>query len=257
MAGGLSIGIIGGSPLMKVLGAGGKVTGNRLPLTKSLDGGGGLGGLMSSVISGGGLQSIMSNPMGAIAGQLQSAISGAVGGLSAVGGASGLIGALTSSTGLSGAVSGLLSSGNGLLSGQGVLGLISHANIAEMAGSALPSGFGLDAVLGPLNADGLLGRVAGWLPDMVAQVKTGALPVADAVAQVEAHAAAIQGVIDTSSTALFTVAAMAPDIAAVSTIAASFVAAPAEIQAVLERAIPPETIEMMRASVASHLDDPA
>ncbi|MEE7478424.1 hypothetical protein [Methylobacterium hispanicum] len=253
MAGGVSIGMIGGSPLMKAISAAGKVTGNRLPLTKALDGGGGLGGLMSSVIRGGGLQALAANPMAAIGGQLQGAISGAVGSLGSLAGAAGLVSALTGPGGLSGAVGGLLSAGGGLLSGQGVLGMIAHANIAEMAGAALPGNLGIDTVLGPLTSGDLLGQVTDWVPQMAADVLAGALPIQAAIAQVEGHVATIEGIVNASAHALSTVEALAPDIAAVSTMAASFIAAPAEIVGVLEQALPPDVVVLMRESVAGHM----
>ena len=251
MAGGI-IGLIGGNPLMKAK----QVIGEYLPLSKSLDGGAGLGSLMSSVISGGGIQALASNPMAAITGQLQTAIGGAAGSLSGVPGASGLVGALTGSGGLSGAAGNLLSAGSGILSGSGIMGLISHANMADMAGSALPGHLGVATVLGPLNAESLVEQITAWLPTMVAQVHAGTLPIDQATAQVAAHTSAIDGIVSASATALATVAAIAPDISAVSTIAATFVSAPPEIQAVLERSMDPATVAIMRASVATHLDQP-
>ena len=253
MAGGLvNIGMIGGNPLMKAK----QVIGEYLPLSKSLDGGAGLGGLMSSVVGGGGLQSIVSNPMGAITGQLQGAIGSAASSLASVQGASGLISALTGAGGLSSATISLLSAGSDLLSGGGIMNLIGHANIADMAGAALPANLGLAMVLGPLNADSVVGQIATWVPAMAAQVQAGTMTVGAATAQVVANTAILNGITSASTTALTTVATMAPDISAVSTIAATFVSAPPEIQAVLERSMDPATAALMRASVATHLDEP-
>jgi hypothetical protein len=245
--------LLNGNPLMKVK----QVIGEHLPLTKSLDGGAGLDGLVSKVMSGG-LASVIPNPMAAITGQLQGVLGSAAGQITgSLGeGGAGLVSALTGAGGLGGAVSGLASAGNGLLSASGILSVVGHAGVADMAGAALPGGLGIATVLGPLNADAAVGGITQWVPSMVAQVINGTLPVDTAIAQVEAHTATLTGITSASATALATVEAMAPNLAAVSTVAAALVAAPAEIRAVFERAIAPEDLATMRASVAGHSAEP-
>nr|USU31114.1 hypothetical protein NG677_17450 [Methylobacterium sp. OTU13CASTA1] len=245
--------LLNGNPLMKVR----QVIGEHLPLTKSLDGGAGLDGLVSKVMSGG-LASVIPNPMAVATGQLQGILGNAAGQItgSLGDGGAGLVSALTGAGGLGGAVTGLTSSGNGLLSASCILSVVGHAGVADMAGAALPGGLGITTVLGPLNAEGVVGSIAQWVPTMVAGVIAGTLPVDTAIAQVEAHTATLNGITNASATALATVEAMAPNLAAVSTVAAALVAAPVEIRAVLERAIAPEDLATMRASVAAHSDDP-
>ncbi|MCJ2080748.1 hypothetical protein [Methylobacterium sp. J-090] len=245
--------LLNGNPLMKVR----QVIGEHLPLTKSLDGGAGLDGLMSKMM-GGGLGSIISNPTAAIMGQLQGAIGSAADQITgAMGGnAADLVSALNGSASLGVAATNLSSAGNGLLSATGILAVVGHAGVTDMAGAALPGGLGIDTVLGPLNADAIVSGITQWVPTMVAGVIAGTLPVDIAIAQVEAHAATLNGITNASATALATVEAMAPNLAAVSTVAAALVAAPVEIRAVLERAIAPEDLATMRASVAAHSDDP-
>lgn len=251
MAGGI-ISLIGGNPLMKVK----QVIGESLPLTKSLDGGAGLGDMIRDVVSGGGLGSIISNPMGALTGIAQGVIGNAASSLQGVAGAGALIGKLTGSGGLGEALGTLASAGDGLLSGQGILDMVGHANLVDMFGAALPAEFGLDKVVGPLASDALLTGINTAIPAMVQDVMTGTLSVSDAIAQVDAHIADLADVVGGSTNALTTVASNALDIAAVSTVAAATVAAPPEIQAVLQRAVAPEALAIMRASVASHLEEP-
>nr|USU32895.1 hypothetical protein NG677_04125 [Methylobacterium sp. OTU13CASTA1] len=245
--------LLNGNPLMKVK----QVIGEHLPLTKSLDGGPGLDGLVSKVMSGG-LASVIPNPTAAATSQLQGVLGSAAGQVTgALGeGGSGLVTALTGAGGLGGAASGLTSAGNGLLSASGILSIVGHAGVADMAGAVLPGGLGIDTVLGPLNADAAVGGITQWVPTMVAQVISGTLPVDTAIAQVEAHTATLNGITNASAAALATVEAMAPNLAAVSTVAAALVAAPVEIRAVLERAIAPEDLATMRASVAGHSAEP-
>ncbi len=251
MAGGI-IGLIGGNPLMKVK----QVIGEKLPLTKSLDGGAGLGDMVKEVMNGGGLQSIVSNPMGALTGALSGQVSGLVGQLSGVAGASGLIEKMTGAGGLIEKLGGLTAAGDGLLSGQGILDQIGHANVMDMFGAALPAGLGLDTVLGPLNADAMLNTISTALPSLVQQVVAGTQTVAAATAIVDGYRMDVAGTALASSFALGAVAEAAPNIAAVSTIAAATVAAPPEIQAVLERAVDPAALATMKASVAKHIEEP-
>lgn len=244
--------LLNGNPLKKCNGTG--VIGEKFPLTKSLDGGAGLGGLMASVMGGGGLGSIIGNPMAAASGQLQGALSGAVGQLtSAMGsGASGLTAALGTLSAAAGNVSG---AAGGLMSGPGIQDLIGHAGIADMVGSALPANLSLGTVLGPLEAHGLMDAISASVPDLVSSVVNGSMSVPDATAAVEAYADALDGIVAASSNALTTLTKMAPAIAAVSTAAAALVDAPPAIQSVLERAIAPDVLATMRASVAAHLDE--
>jgi len=245
--------LLNGNPLMKVR----QVIGEHLPLTKSLDGGAGLDGLMGKMM-GGGLGAVITNPTAALTGQLQGVIGGAAGQITgALGeGGAGLVAALTGTGGLGAAVTGLASAGNGLLSANGILAVVGHAGITDMAGAALPAHLGIGTVLGPLTADATLADIARWVPTMVAGVTAGTLPVDSAIAQVATHTATLNGITNASTTALTTVEAMAPNLAAVSTVAAALVAAPPAIRSVLERAIAPEDLATMRASVAAHSDDP-
>lgn len=258
MAGGIgglvNIGMLGGSPLMKVR----KVIGEFLPLTKSLDGGA-LGGLMGQLMNGTGLQAILANPLGAIAGQLQGMLGNVVGQLTGALGdmAGGLVSALTGAGGLGGALGGLLDAGAGLLSGQGIMGMIGHANLAEMVGSVLPSALGIDAVLGPLTSGDLLGGIVDAIPGMIGDVIGGVLPIDAAIGAVMDLAGTITGVVDASAHALTTLAGMAPDIAAVSSLGALLVSAPDPIQAVLNTAILPEARTALVEGLAGHVaEDP-
>lgn len=247
---GTAIGIMGGSPLMKVR----QVIGEFLPLTKSLDGGPDLGGLMQRVIAGGGLAAILPNPMQAVAGQLQGAIEQAAGALAGIPGAGGLISALNGASGLASAATGLMAAGSDLLSGSGVLGMIAHGTMAEMAGDALPAALGIDAVLGPLTAGASLADMATSIPALVSDVVAGRVSIGAAVLEVQGYAVVLDEITQGSADALSGLADLSADIAAVSTVAAAFVSAPPAIAAVLELSMGPDTAAQMRASVARHLD---
>jgi hypothetical protein len=242
-----------------------------LPIAKMLDGGPGLGGVMSKVLDAGGLQGIMSNPLGAISGQLQGTIAQGLTSLSGLPGVGGLVSSLSGPGGLLDSVSNLTGVAGSLLSGQGVLGMISHTGIADLAGSALPQALGMDKVLAPLFSDSMLSYVDMAVGQTVADVVLGATPVGDAIATVQRFTGAAQAVADGASYALNTVAgfdvlgasaSMAADISAVHSIA-SVVAttvnpdaasnAPQLLAEAFMRSLPLDVVNTMLDSVAQHV----
>lgn len=247
MTGGLvTLGMIGGAinqPTPEIIS-------EYLPVTKLMSGGGGLGPLMQRVMSGG-LASVVPNPMAALGGQLQGAIGQGLTALQGVPGAGALSTALG---GLSMSTGGILAAGDALLAGPGALSIMSHANMAAMAGSALPAGAEMGVVLGPLNADAALGQIAAAVPVVVAGVVAGSMSASAAASQIAGHAAELDGIVAASTDALATINDRAPDIAGLHTVAAVFVSGPPEYRAVLERSIAPADQDAIVASLATHVE---
>lgn len=266
MSGGLvSLGMIGGLLHLKTP----EIISEYMPIAKMLAGGTGLGGIMQSVMGAGGLQAIMSNPLGATSGQLQGTIAQGLSSLTGLSGVGPLVSSLTGPGGLSGALGNLTNVAGSLLSGQGVLAMVSHSNIADLAGSALPDVLGLSSVVAPLFADGMLSHVDWAVSDAVSQVVSGSMLVGDAVSLVQGFAGAAQSVADASMFALSTVAGgevfssspgLASDISAVHTLAAVVASAqtvptaPQLLVEALTRGLGSDVIQQMVDSVATHLD---
>jgi PPE-repeat protein len=232
MAGGIALPqalqLISGVPLMKVA----SVFAEKLSITKRLDGGAGLQGLMQKVLQDGNLSSVMQNPMASFTQGIQGQLPGLVSQLQGMagGGPAGLISALTGSSGLGNAMGALQASGDnlaGLTNGaQGFFAMLGHANTADMAGTGLPASAAMSAVTAPLTQDGFLGGIAQTLPQVVSQVVSGAMAPGDATNYVLGQIAAVGSVTAGSAGALAYGAQMHPLIATVSSVAGALAIPP-------------------------------
>jgi hypothetical protein len=220
--------LISGVPLMKVA----SVFAEKLSITKRLDGGAGLQGLMAQVLRDGNLSSIMQNPMAALTQGIQGQLGGMVSQLQGMvgGGPAGLISALTGSTGLGNALGALQAAGDnlaGLTNGaSGFFSMLGHASTVDMAGAALPVSAAMDAVTAPLTQGGFLGNLSGILPQVVSQVVSGSTTPDAATNFVLGQIASIGGVTSGSVGALAYGAQMHPPLALVSTIAGALAVPP-------------------------------
>lgn len=230
MAGGVALPqalqLISGVPLMKVV----SVFAEKLSITKRLDGGPGLKGLMAQVLKDGNLSSIMQNPMAALTQGIQGQLGGLVSQLSSVTGASGLVSALTGSSGLGNVLGALQAAGDnlaGLTNGaSGFFSMLGHAATADLAGAALPVSAAMDAVTAPLAQSGLLGSISQTLPQVVSQVVSGAMTPDAATNWVLSQTAALGGIVAGSASALAYGAQMHPLISTVSSVAGALAVPP-------------------------------
>lgn len=230
MAGGIALPqalqLISGVPLMKAA----SVFAEKLSITKRLDGGSGLQGLMAQVLKDGNLSSIMQNPMAALTQGIQGQLSGLVSQLSGVTGASGLISALTGSTGLGNALGALQAAGDnlaGLTNGaSGFFSMLSHASTADLAGAALPASAAMNVVTGPLTQGSLLGSLGQTLPQIIGQVVSGGMTPGAATAWVNGQINTLAGIVSGSAGALSYGAQMHPLIATVSSVAGALAIPP-------------------------------
>jgi PPE-repeat protein len=232
MAGGIALPqalqLISGVPLMKV----GTAFFEKLSITKRLDGGAGLQGLMQKVLQDGNLSSVMQNPMASLTQGIQGQLPGLVSQLQAMagGGPVGLISALTGSSGLGNAMGALQASGDnlaGLTNGaQGFFAMLGHANTADMAGSGLPTSAAMSAVTAPLMQGSFLGGITQTLPQVVSQVVSGAMSPGDATNYVLGQIAMVGSVTAGSAGALAYGAQMHPLIATVSSVAGALAIPP-------------------------------
>lgn len=218
--------LISGVPLMKVA----SVFAEKLSITKRLDGGPGLQGLMAQVLRDGNLSSIMQNPMAALTQGIQGQLGGLVSQLSGVTGAAGLISALTGSTGLGNALGALQAAGDnlaGLTNGaSGFFSMLGHAATVDLAGAGLPISAAMEAVTAPLTQSGLLGGIGQTLPGLVSQVVAGSVTPDAAANYVLGQIATIGGITSGSAGALAYGAQMHPLIATVSSVAGALAMPP-------------------------------
>lgn len=242
--------LIGGKPLAMVKG----VTGERLPLTKALIGGGGFGGLLSSV-AGGGLGSILSNPVGLVTSQLQGSIGAALQTVQAAasgelpGSFSSLTNALTAFQGSAGqfqSVTNLMSQFSGAAAGQfGLPDVMAHADAIAGLGNAVPAHLSLSTVLAPLGMGQQIATVAAQLPGVVEGVLDGSVPLETAVQTIASHTAMIEGTIAASRAALAAGQTLVDASSSLSLIASQLQAAPPDLQAVLRRMLAPEALAIL------------
>lgn len=190
-----------------------KVIAENLKVSKSMEpymGTGGLSagsliqGLVKSAMSGG-MGALVQNPVGAITGALTGQLGGITGQLANIPGASvltdaihgdlgGALGALASHTDM---MSGLAQATE---NGFGPMQVLGHANLLS-SGFDMPAGIGMDNVLAPFASGGLVGAIQSNLPGLVAGVAGGG-NIGAAVAQVQAWAGTINGVVNGSVNAL-------------------------------------------------------
>lgn len=258
--------LISGVPLQKVA----SVFAEKLSITKRLDGGGGLGGLMAQVLKDGNLSSIMRNPMAALTQGIQGQLGGLVSQLSSITGAAGLISSLTGASGLGNALGVLQAAGDnlaGLTNGaSGFFDMISHAATVDLAGAGLPISAGMNAVTAPLTSGSLLNSIGQNLPQVVAQVVSGSLSPDAALSWVQSQISAIGGVTAGSAAALAYGAQVHPMIATVSSVAGALAVPPTfdadgyrqngastGFQAVLGSIVQPEAAAAMAASLAAQI----
>jgi len=258
----------GGAPLMKAV----TVFVEKLGITKRLDGGPGLQGMMQKVLQDGNLSSVMQNPMAAPMTALQGQINAQVSQLQSMsgGGPSDLISALTGGAGLSNALGQLQASGDnlaGLTNGAtGFFAMLGHANTADMAGPALPADAGIDAVTAPLTQINLLAGIRQALPVLVSQVVSGTTSSDVVTGWVLSKIGTIGGVISGSAAALAYGEQMHPLIATVSSVAGALAVPPtfdahgyrqegvaSGFQGVLQSIVQPDAAEAMAASVAGQI----
>lgn len=258
--------LISGVPLMKVA----SVFAEKLSITKRLDGGPGLQGLMTKVLNDGNLSSVMQNPMGALIQTVQSQASGVASQLLGMSGVDGLISAMSGSGGLSDAMNALQAAGDnlaGLTNGAaGFFSMLGHANTQDMAGSAMPGAYGIDVVTGPLTAGALLSTVSNSFPQIVAQVQSGAMTIDAATAWAQAQTAAAMAIVNGSANALAWSAQNHPLIAVVSSVAGSLAVPPtfdddgyrqegvaSGFQGVLASIVQPDAATAIAASLAAQI----
>ncbi|KAA0117890.1 hypothetical protein CIW48_27195 [Methylobacterium sp. P1-11] len=259
----------GGAPLMKAV----TVFVEKLGITKRLDGGPGLQGLMQKVLQDGNLSSVMQNPMAGLTQGIQGQLGGMVSQLQGMagGGPAGLISALTGGSGLGNALGQLQASGDnlaGLTNGAtGFFAMIGHANTADMAGAGLPAAAAMDVVTGPLTQGGFLGSVNTVLPQVVSQVVAGTMNPTDATNYVLGQIAMIGSITSGSAAALAYGEQMHPLISTVATVAGALAVPPTfdaagyrqegvatGFQGVLASIVQPDPAATMAASVAAQID---
>lgn len=258
MAGGVSLGqvlqVISGVPLRKVATA----KFENLHLPKRLEGGGG-GGALRQVLLDGNLSSMMSNPMGAITGQLQGQIGQAVQQLQSASGidVGAAVQALTGNGGLASAVLRFQAAGDNLAgitnAGAGFAAVQGHEQFVAMLGDAVPAHLSLDAVAGPHEAEGLIRGVSQALSTAVAQVANGTMTVPAFVVWALASAGSIDAVTLASATALAEGQARMVVVSQVSSIAGSLMTypgdgGPSRFQGMLRRMVQPDTLAAMDAA---------
>lgn len=258
--------LISGVPLMKVV----SVFAEKLSITKRLDGGPGLQGLMAQVLKDGNLSSIMQNPMAALTQGLQGQLGGLASQLQNVVGASGLISALTSSTGLGNALGALQAAGDNLAgltnSASGFFSMLGHASTVDLAGAGLPISAAMDAVTAPLTQSGLLGSLGQTLPQIVSQVVSGGMSPDAATGWVLNQINTMAGIVSGSAGALAYGAQMHPLISQVSSIAGALAIPPtfdadgyrqegvaSGFQGVLASIVQPSAAATMAASLADQI----
>ncbi|MET3481534.1 hypothetical protein [Methylobacterium sp. 1973] len=204
----------------------------KLGITKRLDGGPGLQGLMAQVLKDGNLSSIMQNPMAALTQGIQGQLGGLVAQLQGMagGGPAGLISALTGASGLGNALGALQAAGDnlaGLTNGaSGFFSMLGHAATVDMAGAGLPISAAMEAVTAPLTQAGFLGNLGGILPQVVSQVVGGTMAPDAATNFVLGQIASIGSMTAGSAGALAYGAQMHPLIATVSSVAGALAIPP-------------------------------
>lgn len=258
----------GGAPLIKAV----TVYVEKLGITKRLDGGPGLQGLMQKVLQDGNLSSVMQNPMAGLTQGIQGQIGGMVSQLQGMagGGPAGLISALTGGSGLGNALGQLQAAGDnlaGLTNGAtGFFAMIGHANTADMAGAGLPAAAAMDVVTGPLTQGGFLSSVGTVLPQVVSQVVAGTMNPTDATNYVLGQIATIGSITAGSAAALAYGEQMHPLITTVATIAGALAVPPTfdangyrqegvatGFQGVLASIVQPAPAAAMAASLAAQI----
>lgn len=211
----------GGSPQMKV----GTVFAEKLKLVKALEGGG-LGSLLSGLMGGSGLASIMQNPLASVLGPLQQQltqlIATAGGALSQDGSSGTALG--TSLTNLSGTITTLGVTAAGL-AGTGVaapyapLDVLLHALTQDVVGDPPPAALDLAAVVAPTLA----------APTLTAVVAQAAAIVADpngTAAQVDALTTQVAAITSGSSAAIEGLRALIPVLATAQALGGAIVGGP-------------------------------
>lgn len=261
MAGGIGLGqalqLISGVPLRKVATA----KFENLHLPKRLEGGGG-GGFLKGILQDGNLSSIMSNPMGALTGQLQGGIGQAAQQIQGMigGGPAQAIQALTGSGGLSTIVSQFTAAGDHLAGvsngGQGFTAFQGHEQLVAMLGDDTPEHLSLDVVAGPHEAEDLIQSILDALPVLAAQLAAGEITVAGFVAWVEARAAEIDAVTQASADALAEGQAKMAAVSGVFSVAGGLMSYPGDggaspFQARLRRMVKPEPLAAMDAAAGA------
>lgn len=253
-----ALGLIAGSPLAKA----GSVIAEKLPVTKSM-GIGGLGALLSQVMSTGSLAGIMQNPMAALTGQLQSQVQLAAASVQSALGSTGqgLVAALSGAGGLGDAVTALKAAGDNLsglgANPQGFFDLLAHGNAVATLGASVPAAMSLAQATGPVDSAVLLTETQRQVGTVVQAAIGGTMSPGDAAAAVSQQAATIRGVVDASAAAIQMGQTAAPLLAIASSVAGAL-AVPSSSQAtpfqgVLGTLVQSDARRAMDAAVAMSL----
>jgi hypothetical protein len=232
---------------------------------------GDMGGLLGGLLNGGGIGSLLQNPIGSVMGQLQGQLGGMLGqlegvlgegagGLSSIlGGTNGLAGALGNLKGLTNGMSGL-SGLAGLANGQfGIMDMVGHSGLADMLGSALPAHLSLDVVTQPLRMIGDLTAMAESLPSIAESVISGGMAIPDAIGAISSMTDHVNGVVNASTHAMSTLQGHALSISGAAAAVSMIGRGPPELQDVMTSIIRPsrraEVLQTIADQVADVIDE--
>lgn len=122
--------------------------------------------------------------------------------LSAVTGGGGLQAALGQLGSVSSALSGLTQAAEG---GFGLMDAIGHANIVQMLGEHLPAGLGIQEAMGPVLMSGQLQSMLGPLQGIAGAIGSGSVNPGSAIATIAGMTGQINGVLNAHTNAIGTV----------------------------------------------------
>jgi len=190
---------------------------NKLIATTTLPPLGPLSGVISSIMGGvlsGGAASVLSDPTAVAQSALSTALTAGAGAITtALGGAgASLVAALTGSGGLSAALTGLATV-TGAMSGAsspsggayGLNDILNHAQaLTQYFGANPPSSVALSTVLGPLTSSPALNTATSQVDNIVSQVISGRMSVANATSAVNGITSSINNLVSNANTAIST-----------------------------------------------------
>ena len=230
-----ALSLIGGSPIQKVSSA----IFENLKLAKTLDGGS-ITGLLNQVL-GGGISSILQNPLASISSTLASTLASSASSLtSALGGeAATLVSAMTGSGGLSSITSSLSSMASDLsgLTSVGSFGLqdlINHDNLTSgFFGTDVPSALSTAVAGAPLTSGSLLTSINSEIGTITSAVIAGTQTVASGTAAIQAYSAQLTSIMTNSTSAFSTLQTSLPAMSAVASLGGAIGSSSPTFQAIV------------------------
>lgn len=256
MVQGQALKIIGGVPILKNLKGS---TNELLKLPKHLDIGN-VGALLQMVMQNG-VGAVLQNPLAAAAGLANTALGNAAASVqSALGDAggplAGALGSLQSSVSTASALAGSLSGAAAAAGMPTNLDLMAHAGLASGFGDALPGALSLSAAAAPLTMAPQIASVAAQAGTIAAAAVSGQMSPADAAAAVAGLQAQIDGVVNGATTAINTLQAQAPQLAAVQSAVACLVpgAMPPELASAMQGCFLPGVLAQVQQIASDHFD---